>query len=237
MKPGTGTAENRMKLSVIIPVYNEASTIREIISRVRRVPVGMEKEIIVVDGASTDGTRESLKAEESAPGTLVIYENGREGKGAAVRKGLEKASGDIALIQDADLEVSPEEYPNLLKHIVSGETDVVFGSRFMSGSRFRAASLLANRVLIFLTNLLYGARMTDVLTCYKVFRLEAVKGMEFECRGFDFDTELTVKLLKRGVKITEVPISYSPRTYGDGKKINWKDGFKSVYAVAKNRFS
>ncbi|OGR67269.1 MAG: hypothetical protein A2081_01350 [Elusimicrobia bacterium GWC2_61_19] len=226
-----------MKLSIIIPVYNEAGTIREIIARVRGVQVGMEKEIIVVDGASSDGTRENLKLEENFPGTTVIYEEKREGKGAAVRKGLDRASGEIALIQDADLEVSPEEYPGLLKHIVSGETRVIFGSRFLGGAKFRAASLLANRIIITLTNLLYGTAMTDVLTCYKVFRMDAIKGTRFECKGFDFDCEFTVKLLKKGEKIKEVPISYVPRTYGDGKKINWKDGFKSIQVLVKNRFT
>jgi glycosyltransferase involved in cell wall biosynthesis len=224
-----------MKLSVIIPSYNEASTIREILARVRAVPVGMEKEIIVVDGASSDGTRQSLKLEESVPGTTVIYEEKREGKGAAVRKGLDRASGDIALIQDADLEVDPGEYPELLKHIVSGEARVVFGSRFLGGAKFRAASLLANKVLIFLTNLLYGTSLTDVLTCYKVFRLDVIRNTSFECKGFDFDCELTVKLLKNGETIKEIPINYVPRTYGEGKKINWKDGFRSVYVVLRNR--
>jgi glycosyltransferase involved in cell wall biosynthesis len=226
-----------MKLSIIIPSYNEGRTILEIIRRVRLVDVGMEKEIIVVDGASTDGTREKLKQEEGKPDITIIYETLREGKGAAVRKGFDKATGDITLIQDADLEVNPDEYPNLLKHIVSRETDVVFGSRFLGrDTKFRAASLLANKTIIFLVNLLYGARMTDILTCYKVFRTEALKGLCFECKGFDFDSELAVKLLKNGVKIMEVPISYTPRTYGDGKKINWKDGFKSVHVIIRNRF-
>lgn len=226
-----------MKLSVIIPVYNEANTILEIISRVRNVQVGMEKEIIVVDGASSDGTRDRLKQEEGSPDTKIIYEDRREGKGAAVRKGLAAATGDISLIQDADLEVSPEEYPDLLKHIVSGETDVVFGSRFLGGAKFRAASLFANKVILFLANLLYGTRLTDILTCYKVFRTSLVKDMRFECRGFDFDSELAVKLLKRGIRIMEIPISYVPRTYGEGKKINWKDGFRSVHVVIRNRFN
>ncbi|MFA6434766.1 MAG: glycosyltransferase family 2 protein [Elusimicrobiales bacterium] len=226
-----------MKLSVIIPSYNEGGTILEIIRRVRLVDIGMEKEIIVVDGASTDDTKEKLKQEAGKPDITIIHEPSREGKGAAVRKGFEKATGEITLIQDADLEVNPEEYPNLLRHIVSRETDVVFGSRFLNRDvKFRAASLLANKVIIFLTNLLYGARMTDVLTCYKVFRTGALQGMVFKCKGFDFDCEIAVKLLKKGVRIMETPIGYTPRTYGEGKKINWKDGFKSVGVIIKNRF-
>ncbi|MCM2266184.1 MAG: glycosyltransferase family 2 protein [Elusimicrobiales bacterium] len=225
-----------MKLSVIIPVYNEAGTILEIISRVRQVQVGMEKEIIVVDGASSDGTRDRLRQEEGRPDTRIIYEDRREGKGAAVQKGLRHAAGDIVLIQDADLEVSPEEYPALLKHIVANETDVVFGSRFLGKAKFRYASLLANKVLITLANLLYGTSLTDILTCYKVFRASALEGLAFECKGFDFDCELAVKLIRKGVKILEIPISYNPRTYGEGKKISWRDGFKSLRVVVKNRF-
>lgn len=226
-----------MKLSVIIPSYNEAATVREIIARVRRVPVGMEKEIIVVDGASSDGTREVLRAEETVPGTRVIYEERRGGKGCAVRKGLAAATGEIAIIQDADLEVSPEEYPALLRPILEGESDVVFGSRFLGGARFRTASLIANRVIIGLTNLLYGSAMTDVLTCYKVFRLKTLEGMRFTCNGFDFDTELAVSLIRRGVRIKEIPISYTPRTYGEGKKINWKDGFMAVWNIIRLRLT
>jgi len=225
-----------MKLSIIIPVYNEENTILEIISRVRRVPLDMEKEIIVVDGNSSDGTRDRLKSEEGGRDIRIIYEGRREGKGAAVRRGLEVSTGDIALIQDADLEVSPEEYPALLKHIVANETDVVFGSRFLGKARFRYASLLANRILITLTNLLYGADLTDILTCYKVFRTGVLKDLRFECKGFDFDCELAVKLIKKGAKIREIPISYNPRTYGEGKKISWRDGFKSLSVVVKNRF-
>jgi len=226
-----------MKLSVIIPVYNEVGTILEIIKKVQLVKIDIDKEIIVIDGASTDGTKEKLKQVENQPDIKIVYETKREGKGMAVRKGFEIATGDVAIIQDADLEVSPDEYPFLLKHIFSNESEVIFGSRFMNkNSKFRFMSLLANKIIIFLVNLLYNTNMSDVLTCYKVIKTSILKDIKFECKGFDFDTEIVVKILKKGIKIKEIPIAYFPRTYGQGKKINWKDGFKSVYILLKNKF-
>lgn len=227
-----------MKLSVIIPVYNEVSTILEIIARVRHEDVKMDKEIIVIDGASTDGTRENLKNLENQPDIKIIYEAKRAGKGAAVRQGLIQATGDIVVIQDADLEVNPDEYPALLKDILSQEYQMVIGSRFLKAdAHFRFMSWLANKIVIFMTNLLYNARITDPLSCYKVFKKEVLKNIELECQGFDFDVELVVKMLKQGVRIKEIPIHYSPRTYGEGKKIRWKDGFIVLWTLIKYRFS
>jgi len=226
------------KLSVIVPVYNESSTILEIINRVRNVNIGFEKEIIVIDGNSNDGTREKLKQEELKPDTKIIYETKRKGKGAAVKKGLEIITGDIIIIQDADLEVNPEEYPALLKYIISNEYEVVFGSRFLKKeSRFRFMSLIANKIIVFITNLLYNVSMTDVLTCHKVFKKSVLEKIKLKCNGFDFDTEIVLKILKKGIKIREIPIKYSPRTLGEGKKIRWKDGFISIWTLIKYRFS
>lgn len=227
-----------MKLSVIIPVYNEASTVLEIISQVRRVDVNMAKEIILIDGASTDGTREKIKKLENQPDIKIIYETKREGKGAAVRRGLVNATGDIVVIQDADLEVNPDEYPALLKDILSQEYQMVIGSRFLKDdAHFRFMSWLANKIVIAMTNLLYSARITDPLSCYKVFKREVLKNIELKCKGFDLDVELVVKMLKQGVRIKEIPIHYSPRTYGEGKKIRWKDGFIVLWTLIKYRFS
>ncbi len=226
------------KLSVIVPVYNESSTILEIINRVRNVNIGFEKEIIVIDGNSNDGTREKLKQEELKPDTKIIYETKRKGKGAAVKKGLEIITGDIIIIQDADLEVNPEEYPALLKYIISNEYEVVFGSRFLKKeSRLRFMSLIANKIIVFITNLLYNVSMTDVLTCHKVFKKSVLENIKLKCNGFDFDTEIVLKILKKGIKIREIPIKYSPRTLGEGKKIRWKDGFISIWTLIKYRFS
>lgn len=224
-----------MKLSVIIPVYNENKTILEIIKKVNDVKIDIEKEIIVVDGHSTNGTIEKLKQAEKMYGIKTIFEDKREGKGAAIRKGLELVTGDIVIIQDADLEVTPDEYPALLKHIISGEYKVVFGSRFMSKAKFRFVSLIANKIILFLTNLLYNAKLTDVLTCYKMFKTEVLKNLKLECKGFDLDVEVALKIIKNRIKIKEVPITYTPRTYGQGKKINWKDGFRSLYILLKSK--
>lgn len=224
-----------MKLSVVIPVYNEQSTISEVIEKVRQVPV--DKEIIVVDDGSTDGTGDKLNIHVGDPIITVHKSMVNFGKGAAVRIGFEYAQGDAVIIQDADLELDPNEYPQLLEPIIKGEADVVYGSRFLNLKRkVKLINLLANRFLVFLTNILYGAKLTDMETAYKVFRIDVVKSLKLRSMGFEFEPEVTAKVLRNGYKIVEVPITYHPRTVEEGKKIGWKDGFKAIYYLFKFRF-
>ncbi len=213
-----------MKLSVIMPVYNESKTIREIINRVRQVDI--EKEIIIVDDCSTDGTREVLKTVDSQNQIKIIYHEKNMGKGAAIRTGLKEATGDVVVIQDADLEYDPGDYKNLIKPILEGRADVVYGSRFLNLRRITLPlHYIANKILNLLTNLLYGGCLTDMETCYKMFRINAIKGIDIKSDRFNFEPEITAKILKRGYKIYEVPIFYKSRNYSEGKKIGLKDGF------------
>lgn len=224
-----------MKLSVVIPVYNEKSTISEVIRKVREVPI--EKEIIVVDDGSTDGTTKILDDLKDDSIITVHKSMVNLGKGIAVRIGFEYATGDAIIIQDADLELDPNEYPQLLEPIKRGEGFVVYGSRFMKlEQKVAFLNLLANKIIVFLTNLLYGANMTDVETAYKVFHKDVIRKIKLKSRGFEFDPEVTAKILRAGYKIIEVPITYHPRTIEEGKKIGWKDGFKAVYCLIKYRF-
>jgi glycosyltransferase involved in cell wall biosynthesis len=224
-----------LKLSVIVPVYNERRTIALILEKVRAVPV--DKEIIVVDGASFDGTREILKQEARQPDTRVILETERAGRGHAIKEGLAAATGDLVIFQDADLELDPSDYPALLAPIEAGECDVVFGSRFLNGRpAMTFMQYWGNRVMNAAVNLLYGTRLTDVETCYQVFRREAIAGMQLHNNDFAFTVELTVKLIKRRHKIREIPIQYLPRGRLEGKKIYWEDGFISLWTLIKYRF-
>ncbi len=224
-----------MKLSVIIPVYNEESTIQEILRQVRAVELAHE--IIIVDDGSTDRTRELLKAEESQPGTIVIYQPVNQGKGVAVRTGIERATGDIILIQDADLEYDPRDYAVLIRPIVEGRVKVVYGSRFLGPRKAMLFwHMLGNKMLTLVTNILYNTILSDMETCYKVFRADVIKGMPLHSRRFELEPEITAKVLKRGHRIFEVPISYYGREYSEGKKITWKDGFRALYAILKYRF-
>ncbi len=225
----------RPKLAVIVPVYNERATIRQILAKVRAVAI--DKEVIVVDGGSTDGTKELLKEEERAPGTRVVYEPGPRGRGSAIKEGLAVATGEIVIFQDADLEVDPVEYPKLIAPLEAGECDVVFGSRFLGGRpRMTFLQYWGNRVVNIAVNLLYGTRLTDIETCYQVFRLEALQGMTLDNNRFAFTVELCVKLVKRGYRIKEIPIGYEPRTRAEGKKVYWGDGFASLWTLLKYRF-
>ncbi|MBI3811441.1 MAG: glycosyltransferase family 2 protein [Nitrospirae bacterium] len=230
-----------MKLSVIIPAYNEASTIGEVIQQVLAVDLPeLEKEIIVVDDGSTDGTAEVLKqAQEQSADLLTIHTSPRNfGKGMAVRIGLKYTTGDIVLIQDADLELDPKEYVSLFEPIQSGKALVVYGSRFLEpDNQIPWKSRLAQRILSPLTSFLYRSHLTDEATAYKVFKAEALKDIDLRCVGFEFCPEVTAKLLKRGHRIVEVPISYRPRTRAEGKKIRYlRDGLMAIYTLLKYRF-
>ena len=222
------------KLSVVIPVYNEKKSLLEIIRRVQAVPI--EKEIILVDDFSTDGTRDLLRDLEKQQ-FKVLYHDRNQGKGAALRTGFLHATGEFVIVQDADLEYDPNDYPKLLKPILDGTADVVYGSRF-SGHRTNMTSLhtLGNVFLTAITNLFYRTSITDMETCYKLFRRETIQGIRIESNRFNFEPEVTAKLLKRGLRILEVPISYSGRSPSEGKKITWRDGFSAVWTLIKYRF-
>jgi glycosyltransferase involved in cell wall biosynthesis len=229
-----------VKLSIIIPVYNEEQTISAVVERVRAVDIGdIDKEIIIANDGSSDGTRLSIDSSGwiSDP-RIKVYDNPiNVGKGGAVRIGLKYATGDVILIQDADLELDPGEYGGLLAPILDGRTKVVYGSRFLQPtSRIALRTRIANRSLTMLTNLLFGGRLTDMETAYKVFRRDVVAGIRLRCVGFDFEPELTAKLLLAGHAILEVPVGYNPRRADEGKKIRWTDGVDAVYALLKCRF-
>jgi glycosyltransferase involved in cell wall biosynthesis len=224
-----------MKLSVIVPVFNERRTIQLILAKVRAVPI--EKEIIIVDGGSFDGTQELLAIEARQPGTRVLHEPQRKGRGHAIKLGLAEARGEIVIFQDADLELDPADYPALIEPLEAGRCDVVFGSRFLNGRPLMTfLQYWGNRVINLAVNLLYGTRLTDVETCYQVFRRPAVQGMRLESQHFAFTVELTVKLIKRGYRILEIPIQYIPRGRVEGKKVYWGDGFASLWTLLKYRF-
>jgi glycosyltransferase involved in cell wall biosynthesis len=225
-----------MNLSVIIPIYNEAKTIKTILDRV--LSTGLATEIILIDDHSTDGTRELLASMDGNKGIRVILHEKNQGKGAAVRTGIAAASGEVILIQDADLEYDPRDYPALLQPIVEGLTNVVYGSRFLGGPRRVAMfwHMLANKLLTFVTNLLYNTILSDMETGYKVFRREVLQGMKLRANRFDFEPEFTAKILKRKQNIYEVPISFNPRDYSEGKKIKMIDAFTAIWALLKYRF-
>jgi glycosyltransferase involved in cell wall biosynthesis len=229
-----------MKVSVVIPVYNERSTIEQIVTAVRAADVG-DIEIIVVDDASTDGTQQVLKEKISTLAHQIIYQPHNRGKGAALRAGFAAATGDIILVQDADLEYNPADYSTLLEPILSGKADAVYGSRFMGGRPHRVLyfwHMVGNRFLTLLSNMFTNLNLTDLETCYKAFRADVIKNLDLRENRFGFEPEVTAKLAKTKCRIYEVGISYNGRTYSEGKKVNWKDGFQAIYAILRyNLFS
>jgi glycosyltransferase involved in cell wall biosynthesis len=223
-------------LSVVMPVYNERETIEEIIGRVLAVPLRIE--LIVVDDCSTDGTRDTLQRLQPQCGFRLILQERNRGKGAALRRGFGGVTGEIVVIQDADLEYSPEEYPGLIDLICSGRADVVYGSRFLGRHRvFMFTHYLGNRLLTSITNVLYNTMLTDMETCYKVMRVEVLRSMQLDSNGFGIEPELTAKIFKRHYRVYEVPITYDGRGYEEGKKITWRDGFTALWVLLKYRFT
>lgn len=226
-----------MKLSVVIPVFNERKTIEEILRRVQAVDVGLEKEIIVVDDSSTDGTRELLQ-NIASPRVKVLFHEKNMGKGAALQTGFARAEGDIVLVQDADLEYDPREYPRLLEPILDGRADVVYGSRFLGGPHrvLFFWHYIGNKMLTAFSNILSNLNLTDMETCYKVFKKEVLQQIRLKSRRFGFEPEITVKMAKLKCRIYEVPISYSGRLYEEGKKIGWKDGVAALFHLIRFKF-
>lgn len=227
-----------MKLSIVIPVFNEEKTVARLVEQVRAVDLGdIEKEIIIVDDGSSDGTGAALARFEGVSGLRIHRSPVNLGKGASVRIGFAQASGDIVTIQDADLELDPAEYRRLVRPIVDGQADVVYGSRFLEGGRRgRWSFYLANRALASLTNALYGAHLTDIETCYKLFRRDVLPSLQLRAARFEIEPEVTAQVLRHGYRIVELPIGYTPRGHDEGKKISWKDGFVAVYTLLQQRW-
>ena len=222
-------------LTVVMPVYNEKSTLEEIVARVLAVPLRLE--LVAVDDASTDGTREMLERLSQERGFRLFKQERNQGKGAAVRRGIAEAQGDIVVIQDADLEYSPEEYPELVELIVKGKADAVFGSRFIGRHRCHLFThYLANLFLNLVTNVLYNTTMTDMETCFKAVRAELLQSLNLKSDRFGIEPEITAKLFKRGARVYEVPITYEGRDYTEGKQITWRDGFPALWTLVKYRF-
>ena len=223
------------KISILIPVYNEKEFLLDVISAVENVDFGLEKEIILIDDCSTDGTKELYEFVKHT----VLYNEKNSGKGASLRKGINFASGDIIIIQDADLEYNPKDYIPLVEMVKNNEADVVYGSRFLSGNnndKFLFLSFVANKVLTFLTKILYCANITDMETCYKVFKADLIKNLKIRSNRFEFEPEVTAKILKRNLKFKEVPITYNARMFHAGKKVTWKDGIQAIWTLLRYRF-
>ncbi len=229
-----------MKVSIIVPVYNEFRTLARVLARIRQAPLpdGCAREIIVIDDGSTDGTGRILREQADAGIVIARHAGSNRGKGVAIRAGIELASGDIVLMQDGDLEYDPNDYARLLEPILRGDAEIVYGSRFRGHPAGMAwKSRVANRLLTAAANLLYSARITDEATAYKAFRMPVLRGLRLECRRFEFCPEVTAKVRRLGYRICEVPISYNARGIADGKKIRARDGFEALWTLVKYRFA
>ena len=236
MRKGRATPLTDPLLSVVMPVYNESATLEEMVERVLAVPLRLE--LIAVDDASSDGSREILARLAQQRGFKVLLQDENRGKGAAVRRGIAEAGGDVIVVQDADLEYSPEEFPELIDLIVKGKADAVYGSRFLGRHRcFLFTHYLANLFLNLVTNVLYNTTMTDMETCHKAVRADVLKSLPLRSDRFGIEPEITAKLFKRGARVYEVPITYEGRDYAEGKKITWRDGFPALWALVKYRFT
>lgn len=231
-----------MKLSIIVPVYNEEKTLEKILRKLEAVPIKIEMEIIIVDDGSIDSSLKIAKnfvsKSRNKKVSYRIISKKNQGKGSAVRRGIKESSGDLITIQDADLEYDPKDYLTLIKPIINGKHSVVYGSRFLTSHKpLYKIYFLGNKFLSMLTKILYRAQITDMETCYKVFKASVIKSIELNSNGFDIEPEITAKILKKCIKIQELPIKYSPRKVEEGKKINWKDGLKAIWVLVKLRFS
>jgi dolichol-phosphate mannosyltransferase len=225
-----------MKLSLIIPIYNEAELIETVLANIRAA-IPFEHELILVDDCSRDGTREILKKEEQKPDTVLVYHKRNQGKGAAIRTGLQYATGDIVIVQDADMEYDPRDIPRVIQPILDGKTNVAYGSRFLgSVKRMRLPNFVANKILAWLVTILYFQRITDEATAYKAFRREVIGSIDLKCRRFEFCPEVTAKVLRKGEKIIEVPVVFTARSFEEGKKIGWRDFIVAVWTLLKFRF-
>lgn len=229
-----------MKLSIVIPVYNEAATLEELVNHVHAVEIPLEKEIVLVDDCSQDGTRDVMKKLEAEhPGWKFACHDVNRGKGAALRTGFQAATGDLVIIQDADLEYDPKEYPKLLAPILDGHADVVYGSRFLGGGPHRVVYFwhyVGNRILTTLSNMMTNLNLTDMEVCYKIFKKQVLDSIQLKEDRFGFEVEITAKVARGKWVIYEVPISYYGRSYAEGKKITWKDGFRAIWCIFKYRF-
>jgi len=233
---GARTAIEAPLLSIVMPVFNERDTIDEIVTRVMAIP--MRVELVVVDDCSTDGTMQQLQTLQQQFGFTLLRQPHNQGKGAALRRGFDAVTGNIVAVQDADLEYSPEELPELAELIVEGRADVVYGSRFLGRHRvFLFTHYLGNRFLTLVTNVLYNTMLTDMETCYKVMRREVLEGINLQSSGFGIEPEITAKIFKRGYRVYEVPITYDGRTYEEGKKIGWKDGLVALWVLIRHRLT
>ncbi len=225
------------RVSIIVPVYNEEQTVVPLLQRLLAIPITVDREVLVVNDGSTDGTEAGLQAFGRQPGLQIIHASTNAGKGSAIRLGLSHASGDIIAIQDADLELDPADLPRLLEPILSGDAAVVYGSRFLGG-RPQAPwkTIIANRVLTGLTNALFGSHLTDMETCYKIMRTDVARSLNLQADRFDIEPEITARLLLGGHRIVERPVSFKPRSRSAGKKINWRDGIRAIQVLLRHRF-
>lgn len=226
-----------MFLSIIIPIYNEKDTILELLNRIKKVRLKKEYEILMIDDGSTDGTREILEKIKNENNYKVLFKEKNSGKGESLKLGFKKATGQYVIVQDADLEYDPKDYLKLLEEISKHKKTVVYGSRFMGEYKdMSSLHYFGNQLLTFITNLLYGVKLTDMETCYKLFPRELIQSLKLRASRFEFEPEVTAKILKKGYKIVEVPISYAGRSHSEGKKITWKDGFSAIFSLVKYRF-